>query len=117
MRTVLIVEDDAIQAMALEGTVVSLGFQVLATAMTVKQAMSVLATATPDAAIVDLSLRGEDSTPIIEVLESRKVPIAVTTGSDGNATARFARHLVLLKPFEEKELAAALRSWFPALPQ
>jgi len=55
---VLIVEDEFVQAMALEQLVTSLGYGVLPLASTVKAAMAVLKITTPDAAIVDIQLDG-----------------------------------------------------------
>jgi len=108
---VLIVEDEFVQAMALEQVVTSLGYGVLPLASTVNAALAALQAATPDAAIVDIQLDGEDAAPVIAELERRKVPIAVVTGSPEAVERRLAHHLVIGKPWGEEQLAAALREW------
>ena len=107
MATILIVEDDSIQAAGLVLAVMKLGHEPLPLAATVSQALEVLAMATPDVALVDLILRGEDAGSVVEALATRKVPLAVLIGAEQEVD-RFREHLVIHKPVDDETVAGAI---------
>jgi DNA-binding response OmpR family regulator len=110
MADVLIVEHEFIQATALEEAVMALGHGVIGAATTVRHALAVLSALTPDAALVDIDLNGEDAGPLIDELASRDVPLALVTSEGAASNGRFAHHLALHKPLSGTVLEVVLRA-------
>jgi len=65
--------------MELISTLEDAGFHVLRTAPSVAIALSFLETNRPDAAVLDVSLRGERVTPVAAVLAAMDVPFMLTS--------------------------------------
>jgi CheY-like chemotaxis protein len=81
----------------------------------VSRAVALIDTGRPEAAILDLSLSGDDSYPVADALRQRGIPFAFATGRDRSAIdARHAGVPVLGKPYELKNLAATLADLLPA---
>jgi two-component system, response regulator PdtaR len=78
---VLVVEDEVLVAMELEDLLIEEGFKVLGPAATVQEAIHILVTASPDVAVLDMKLRGELVTPVVEALAQRGVPFLLASGS------------------------------------
>lgn len=76
---VLVVEDEFLIAMELSAALQAGGFQVLGPVPTVKAALGLLQTERPDAAVLDVSLRGERITPVAKVLIAMEVPFVLAT--------------------------------------
>ena len=113
--TVLVVEDEAIVAVELELTLAEFGCAVLGPAVSVADALALLDAGggPPDAALLDVGLRGERSTAVAETLARAGVPFAVVTGYgdgflDSPALAEAPR---LAKPYD----AAQVRDMLLAL--
>jgi CheY-like chemotaxis protein len=108
-RRILIVEDEALVAMLVEDALLDAGAEVIGPVATVAEAMSLLDASAPDAAVLDLNLAGETSTPVADVLSARGVPFVVATGygaeglPPGHATVP-----VLAKPYDPDELTNTL---------
>src|ERR1700759_2232288 len=66
-KAVLVVEDEFLIAMELEGLLEDEGYKVLGPASTVAAALAILADHRPDACILDFNLRGEQATPVARV--------------------------------------------------
>jgi CheY-like chemotaxis protein len=79
-RSILIVEDEMLVAMALEDLFRQLGCEVLGPANSVERALSMLERMQPDVALLDLNLNGEPVTPVARALTDRGVPFVVTSG-------------------------------------
>ena len=79
---VLIVEDELLIAMDLERTLGRHGYRVLGPATTVAAALRLLDGETPDAALLDVNLRGEMVTPVAEALRARGVPFVLASAYD-----------------------------------
>ena len=79
-RRILLVEDQLLIAMALEEEMADAGLSVIGVAASVAQAMALLATETPDLAVLDLNLGAETSLPVAEELHARGVPFVFATG-------------------------------------
>jgi two-component SAPR family response regulator len=77
---VLLVEDEFLIAMELEGVLQRCGCEVLGPASTVRQALAVLDDARPEVALLDVNLRGQRATPVAAVLLERGVPFVLMTG-------------------------------------
>ena len=108
-RRVLVVEDEALVAMLVEDALLDAGASVIGPAATVAEALALLERETPDAAVLDLNLAGETSTPVADALAARGVPFVVATGygADGLPPGH-ASVPVLAKPYDPDDLTAAL---------
>jgi CheY-like chemotaxis protein len=108
-RKILVVEDEALVAMLVEDALLDAGAEVIGPAATVAEALRLLQAARPDAAVLDLNLAGETSTPVADVLAAAGVPFVVATGygADGLPPAHAAVP-VLAKPYDPDELTATL---------
>lgn len=107
---ILIVEDELLVAMEMEDHVRALGYAVLGPTASVAGAECLLDGLDPQAALLDVTLRGETSAPIAGRLLRDGVPFALVTGYarlplDEPALADAPR---LSKPVLEAELASVL---------
>ncbi len=107
---VLVIEDDAVVAMLVEEILLDMGLQVL-TSPTLDSALVDIEMATFDAAIVDMHLRGDNASPITQLLLERKTPFLVLSGLDQSGfTRRHPQIQALLKPFDRAGLEAAVHT-------
>ena len=107
---VLVVEDEVLIAMDLERTLRRHGFRVLGPATTVAAALRLLDGEAPDAALLDVNLRGEMVTPVAEALRGLGVPFVLASAYDG---ARLTAEVLagvpnVGKPVNMRRLLAAL---------
>jgi CheY-like chemotaxis protein len=108
-RRVLIVDDEPLIAMMLQDRIEQPGYEPLGPAASVAQALALIETSAPAAAVLDLSLRGEDSYPVADALTERKIPFVFGTGRERVAEG-YAHVPLLNKPYDLKALQAALTS-------
>lgn len=110
LKKVLIVEDDTLVAMMLDGYLGALGYETVATCETVASALAHVDPTRIDAAIVDVHLaNGELSGPVVDALRAAEIPSLVTTGDRHNISdPRFADMPMLEKPFTLAQLEIAL---------
>lgn len=76
---VLVAEDEFLIAMELDGILRTGGFEVLGPVSTVAAAVGRLETEPPDAAVLDVSLRGQRITPVAHLLLARNVPFVLAS--------------------------------------
>ena len=76
---VLVVEDEVLIAMDLERLLRRSGYRVLGPAATVAAAVRLLDREAPDAALLDVNLRGERVTPVAAALRARGVPFVLAS--------------------------------------
>jgi DNA-binding response OmpR family regulator len=76
---VLVVEDQFLIAMDLNAILTDAGFDVIGPVGTVAAALDALRAERPDAAILDVNLRGERSTPVAEALQAMHVPFVLAS--------------------------------------
>ena len=108
-RRVLIVEDEALVAMLVEDALLDAGAEVIGPVATVTEALALLDSAVPDAAVLDLNLAGETSTPVADVLAQRGIPFVVATGYGAEGLPPgHAKVPVLAKPYDPDELTTTL---------
>lgn len=108
-RRILIVEDEALVAMLLEDALVDAGCSVIGPAANVDQALALLGTDRPDAAVIDLNLGGETSAPVADALAEIGVPFLVATGYGAEGLPKGHEHVpVLTKPYDPGELTTVL---------
>lgn len=76
---ILVVEEEVFIALEVEAVLLDHGFRVLGPAPSVDEALDLLASPTPDAAVLDVSLRGELVSAVAEALRRKHVPFVVTS--------------------------------------
>ena len=108
----LVVEDDFLISMELEAVLRQEDFQILGPASSVAAALRTLQGERPDAAVLDVSLRGEWVTPVAEVLRQMEVPYVLTSAyaaEDLAVEPSLAAARNLGKPTPAAKLIAAVR--------
>ena len=107
---VLIVEDEALIAQAIKGTVRAAGFDIAGIVPTVEAALAFRASSSCDAAILDVNLRGASVEPVAAELVSRRIPFLGLTGYGmSHQPPSFKGQRVLAKPFDLDTLISALQ--------
>ena len=108
-RRILVVEDEMLILMMIEGILEDLGCRSVTSAATVKKAVALIESEFFDAAMLDMNLGSEDSSRVADALSERGVPFFYSTGNDRRDMAADARdHAVLYKPYREADLIAAI---------
>jgi CheY-like chemotaxis protein len=112
-RTILIVEDEMLLAMMLEGMLGDLGHTVLKAAR-VSSGVRMATEAAIDCAILDVNLNGETSYPVADALRKRGMPFVFATGyGEDGVHADYRGVPVLTKPYREHDLERILTSVLP----
>jgi CheY-like chemotaxis protein len=111
-RRLLIVEDDPFLAMELHDLLASGGAVILGPVATVKTALGMLDDTRPHAALLDLNLRGQRSTPVAEAMLSASIPFILVTGYSRNQIDEPAlREIpIVSKPVDQSILLEALHN-------
>lgn len=105
----LIVEDEAVIAMALELFLEELGCDVAGVAGNVQQALELATTGDFDLAFLDVNLNGQKAHVLPGVLERRGKPFAFVTGYGIHGVmAAHAAAPVVTKPFSKAALGSCL---------
>ncbi|WP_376100713.1 response regulator (plasmid) [Roseomonas sp. CCTCC AB2023176] len=110
-RRILVVEDEIFIAMELESVLTEAGFGVIGPVPTVASALALLGSQRPDAAVLDVNLRGERVTSVAETLTAMGVPFILASaygGADVASDAVLAGARNLGKPTQPATLLAAL---------
>ena len=104
---VLVVEDSWQVAEGLRNLLRACGADVVGPVATTADALRLISEHIPDAALVDLSLRGgEQAHDLIDRLQGKDIRVIVTTGYSDVQVAKTAT--VLRKPIDEAQLLDAL---------
>jgi DNA-binding NtrC family response regulator len=82
-RRILVVEDEFLLAMELEGILDRYGCEVLGPASSVERALAALQTDRPEVVVLDVNLKGTRATPVAAALRDRGVPFVLMTGYSG----------------------------------
>ena len=109
-RRILLVEDEPLISMFAEMGLEDAGATVLGPAATVAAALEALEAGTPDAALVDVRLRGgESGYELADAVAARGVPFVLATGMQAQdiPPAHRARP-VLSKPYTAPQMITAL---------
>ncbi len=110
-QRVLVVEDEALVAMLVEDSLQEAGATVIGPAATVDEALALIRNGGVDAAVLDVNLRGERVTRVVERLAWLQVPFVFATGYDASCDAGMQTGApVLQKPFDLERLTSALVS-------
>ena len=107
---VLVVEDEFLIAMDLQDLLERNGWRVLGPAMTVPEALRLLDGTPPDVALLDVSLRRQLVTPVVERLRAQGIPFVLATAYDGLQLAAMGLDgaVQVTKPFHAQRLLGAL---------
>jgi PAS domain S-box-containing protein len=104
---IMVVEDEALVAMALRETLGDLGFAVIGPFNRISEAMIALRNNRVDAAVLDVNLGGELIYPLADVLTADRVPFVFITGYGAEEIEpRYATVPILQKPIEVGALEA-----------
>jgi DNA-binding response OmpR family regulator len=97
---ILIVEDGTTLGLLVSATLSDAGYEVIGPAETAATAMDLITSYTPDAALLDVTLKYGTSLPLAELLISLEIPIAFVTGRESDDLPDHMRDVPLLrKPF------------------
>jgi CheY-like chemotaxis protein len=106
---VLVVEDEMMLLLMIEGMLGDMGCESLSAAATVKQALALVEAQTFDVAMLDLNLNGDRAYPIADALAARRVPFLFATGYGTEGVIEGYRdHPVLRKPYRFHDLVSTL---------
>lgn len=105
-KRILVVEDEMIVAMLIEDILTDAGATVVGPAARVARALDLLTEVDGvDAALLDVNLAGEMTTPVAEELRRRGIPFAFATGyGAAGVPDGFSGQPLLQKPFQEQDL-------------
>jgi CheY-like chemotaxis protein len=109
-RRVLIAEDEAFVAMALQEKFAAAGAEIVGPAATLAEASAAADTDVLDAAVLDIDLAGLDVFPAADKLRSRGVPFVFQTGHGQRQELKldYPEVLVFKKPVRASDLIAAV---------
>ena len=112
---VLILEDEYLLAMLLSDILHDNGFGVAGMANSAEKARALLEASPVDAAILDFNLGGDTSGAFAMELRARGIPFLFITGLTDNQriAEQFPEAPILLKPFKEEAVVAALKELLP----
>ena len=108
-RSVLVVEDEMMVLMFIEGVLADRGCEYIAAAATVDEALSLLSELRFDVAVLDVNLDGSNSFPVAEALVACGTPFLFATayGSDGILEC-YGDRPFLSKPFQSERLVETI---------
>jgi CheY-like chemotaxis protein len=113
-KRVLIVEDELMIRMLLEGMLTDLGHTVAAEAGSIEEAMALAKEADFDIAVLDVNLNGQPITPVVEVLVQRGLPFVFASGYGQRGVPEpYRSSPTLQKPFQADALAQAIDAAAP----
>jgi CheY-like chemotaxis protein len=105
-RRVLVVEDEMMILMMIEGMLADLGCASVSAAATIDEALALIDAETFDLAMLDLNLDGQRTYPVADRLAACGVPFLFSTGySDHGLNEGYGDRPVLKKPFQHADLA------------
>ncbi|WP_226623690.1 HWE histidine kinase domain-containing protein [Alloyangia pacifica] len=106
-RAVMIVEDEPIISLDLAGMMEHAGYAIFGQFASVSAGLDGTTETLPDIALLDENLGGESSTPLLDHLLAKGVPVVIISGYDGEARTGVPR---LSKPISEAELLSTIES-------
>jgi CheY-like chemotaxis protein len=110
-KRVLVVEDELMIRMLLEGMLTDLGHTVAAEAGGVDEAVAIAKKGAFDVAVLDVNLNGQPVTPVVEILVERGVPFIFASGYGQRGVPEAYRTIpTLQKPFQADALAEAIET-------
>lgn len=113
-KAIMVVEDEYLIALVIEMAMIDLGATVIGPFSRIEDALSALEGSTPpDAAILDINIRGKHVFPVADRLRERRIPFVFATGYDDWTIPQHLSHVQRFeKPVDPAKLAAALAGHF-----
>jgi CheY-like chemotaxis protein len=110
-KKIMLLEDEAIIAFAVEDMLSDLGCIIVGPALRLDQGLELAAGADIDAAILDVNINSDRSYPVADALDRRGVPFMFATGYDREGLEwRGAEPPEIIgKPYRREQLEAALQ--------
>lgn len=106
----LIIEDEALIAMAIEDALRGCGFTSFEFAVSTDEAVAAAARKCPDMITADVELRpGCGIKAVQSICSERPIPVLFITGSPGEVRIRMPGHLLVEKPFSAAHVMDATR--------
>jgi CheY-like chemotaxis protein len=113
-KRVLVVEDELMIRMLLEGMLEDLGHTVVGLAGSIEEALELAKHGEFDIALLDVNLNGKPITPVVEVLIERGLPFVFASGyGQRGVPEAYRTSPALQKPFQVEALAKALEAAVP----
>ncbi len=113
-KRVLVVEDEMMIRMLLEGMLEDLGHTIAGQAGTVEEALALAKQAEFDVALLDVNLNGKPITPVVDILIERGLPFVFASGYGRRGVPEaYPEIATLQKPFQIEALARALETAVP----
>jgi CheY-like chemotaxis protein len=110
---ILVLDDEPLISALIGDWLTELLCETIGPADSVQGALDLIDGTSLDGAIIDVSLRGEESYAVAEALRIRGVPFAFATGYDRSGVAAlFPNALVLPKPFSFDDVKAAIGKFY-----
>lgn len=110
-KRVLVVEDEIMIRMLLEGMLTDLGHSVAAEAGDIAHAVELAKQGQFDVAVLDVNLNGNSVTPVVEILAKRGVPFIFASGYGQRGLPDAYRTAPMLqKPFQADALEQAIQT-------
>jgi len=112
---VLVVEDELMIRMLLDGMLTDLGHKVAGEAGSIEEALTLAKEGEFDVALLDVNLNGKPINPVVEVLIARGLPFVFASGyGQRGVPEAYRASPTLQKPFQVEALAEALEAAAPA---
>ena len=109
LRRALVVEDEGMVAMYVEELLSELGYDTVAVATGLDQALAMAREETFDFAVLDINLDGRLSFPVADVLRARGIPFLFASGYGSRGVNDNYKDAVRIqKPFRSRDLAQAI---------
>lgn len=86
---ILVVEDEFMIAMDLRSLLEAEGFAVIGPVASIERALEILNQTTPDACVLDVNLRGENSGPVAAILRAKNIPFVLSSAYEQRDLDRF----------------------------
>jgi CheY-like chemotaxis protein len=113
-KRVLVVEDELMIRMLLEGMLTDLGHSVAAEAGNIDEAMRLAKETEFDVAVLDVNLNGQPITPVVEILIGRGLPFVFASGYGQRGVPEpYRASPTLQKPFQAEALDQAIAAATP----
>lgn len=106
----LIVEDEALIAMAIEDALRGCGFTSFAVAVSAEEAVAAAAHKCPDLITADVELRpGCGISAVQSICSEQPIPVLFITGSPSEVRMRMPGHAMIEKPFDPDHILEAIK--------
>ena len=111
-KRILLVEDEALVALAAEDALLDAGYVVVGPADRLESALFLAESEELDAAVLDVNLAGVYVWPVADALDARSVPFVLLTGFGKglDLPPSCQRHPVIAKPLKPQDLLVALKA-------